>query len=322
MRRLKIIGYILGLLLLVVMNSGVLFCFDFKEVLDFKNYKLPDPLEFWKPSHRIRQFNSLPVYDNEVIKILKKRQPGFSKEKLLTNGYTFPFTTLAGDVNLKKPGFITISNQGVDYDQISSFLITRNESNNRCYIEFNGSKPGGKTTDFELMLNNCYIINVDEGFLRKHSVAVHKLSEVNTAAIPDDLLPKVEAYLYPLQKRGKLDFVRKNESAATLRRRLADNFEYRVYQVTDLTRPKLLIACFEPKKEKSEDFNSFCFIFVNGKINRYGHFSDFIIFSIDRRFYLEFFNQVIPGSGYWGKVLYTLEGGKINFVEGDYTFAD
>lgn len=324
MRKLRIAGLIMGLLVFLMVNCSVSFGFDFKSALDIKNFKLPDPFGFMETPYIIRLYNSVGMDDASLNKFLKKHQPGFTQEKLVEQGYSFPYAALAGDAKLKKAGFVVIGDRGVEYDQIDSFTIIESPASGARHAQFAGKKQSEILTDFDFNYTHCFIINVDEGFLKRHQVQTRKISELPATAAPKDFLPKAAAYLQPIHKKGDLDFVSKHESPGVIRRRLTEYYNLKLYQIAGMGNPRFMIAAFEPKKDKNYDgFEPFSFLLVNGKISKYGHFSQYLAFSIDKKVYLQFFNQVVPGSGYCGKSLYTFEVGRIlKLVTNDFSYAD
>lgn len=265
-------------------------------------------------------FNVLPMESESINKLLQTKVGTIDKEKYYSEGYNFSFIDMVKDVDIKKPGFLKINEDEIVYDEITSFHLMKNATNDDEYIEFVGENE--KNEEENSLIRNYYIIDVDKDFLKQNSVKLNKLVECTDPDLASKIIDKSVDFLQTDPNGQDMPFVSEYDNDPDgLLQEITNNYGLKLLTINDFPKEKFLIAVFEPKKDEvgAESFSVFL---VNGEVEQCGYYSNYVSFSINDKWYLGYYNQVILYSGYWGKMLVSFEDNKLELVKSDYSFAD
>lgn len=281
-----------------------------------------------------RMFGSFPMERDKVDRILKERYPSAPLGSW-REGYSFRYEGFANEVGLRSPYFLRIG-ESIVLDRTSSFRIVMNESIGEWFAEIIGEKTGNSARDMSssdrLLIENLYIVNIDENFLKRNTVALHPMRKFVDAALREKVFSEAidgmrdqlrERYSYLQRLIAKQEGVDEKEDAKDdqekVRQEMVAHFDMTLYQFGDIPPQECFAAAFEPKKDMFP-LHPFVKTYVDERFAE-GCSLGVTSFSINSQRYMACIRSSF-GSGEWGKVLYRLENGGLMLVVEDYSYAD
>jgi hypothetical protein len=305
---------IIGLIFLVLI-IGIAFIFYqyFSNKESVESIKNKGSMEFCL-------FDLLPISSDDVENILKTQVAVLDEKRFINEGYTFSFSKFSQTIGVKQPGFLTI-NDRVEYDEIDSFRVFSDQVNGNRLIQFIGKKNANNKSELYSSRNSVFIINIKKDYLQKNQVRINRINAFNTPDLEAKALIKAVSYLQTKLKREELHFISEDKEFPDLKQEIINSFDLKLYQIGDISTENFFIASFQPKISDFP-YGNFSFLIVNGEIVQFGHYSEFISFTINNKFYLGFHRAIVLNSGYWGKELYCFENDRFVLVKADYSYAD